>query len=331
MECSPEILLNLSNSEIQNMTNSSVILIDKLQSLHMIAYYNLLPILLATGIATNVLNISCLWNLGRNQVKAKQVSAKTIYIYLTWLSIGQLMSCISCIPSIIHLDRKTLTYTWAFYYAHFEIMTQNYLTSCCVYIILGMSVDRFKAVCRPNDYNAVNRLQLAKLWVILSFLLPLILYTPHTIALQPLCNAYGTGWTTTSSELTKHILWHIWTILVELFHRFFPMIMVAYLNIRIIIEFRKVTKIRQLTRIGGASESRTTLSKSKSKNKIKAQERCLVNLLLAVTLTFILTTFPSALLALTDELEHEFTSFGFEVSLNNINATAFNIYHFNHI
>lgn len=59
-----------------------------------------------------------------------------VFRYLSGLAVSQLLACLSIIPSLLFIDRETLSYGFAFYYAHFELLLVNTPTASCVYILV---------------------------------------------------------------------------------------------------------------------------------------------------------------------------------------------------
>ena len=289
-------------SEINNSTNNDFKY--HLDNLHFGAYYILFPILLILGIITNALNILILWSIGRENKKSRIKDMKATLIYLTWISFGQLATCISCVPSVVNLDREFLAFNLAFYFAHFEIMILNSFTSSCVYIILAMSVDRYIAVCKPNSYSSINGPEVAVKRIVASLIIPPIIYIPHCFTQVTYCDLDGC--TYCASEMSKTVYWTVWALVVELFHRLIPAVILIFFNVCIVLTFKKVVQIRNATR------TKENLIKT-SKKSNHYQEKRLMMLLVATTICFLVTTLPAAILGLIDKFGHRFESLGLEV------------------
>ncbi|XP_045115816.1 probable G-protein coupled receptor AH9.1 [Portunus trituberculatus] len=254
-----------------------------------VAYRYLIPIFVSINIFTNLLNVVILSSLGR-QHRPKQQGQATTFRYLLWLAITDVFVSLFLVVALSHLERSDLPYGWAFYYAHMEITILNALTSGSAYIMVGLSVDRFVAVCYPRRYCAISAPRLANIRISLSLLVPVLLYLPHGFSQKIICNTQGTGWTYDGAEMDSDLKWFMWEVIVELFHRLIPASLLLFLNIRIICTFRKI-KMRR----------RNIISKNEKEKDGKAQlEQHLVYMLIAIVTTFLVSNLPAAVLALID-------------------------------
>jgi len=236
--------------------------------------------------------------------------------------VSQLLACISIIFSIIHIERVALPYAWAFYYAHFEILLVNTPTASCVYILVGLSADRYVAACKPNSYRKVSSPTVASFRIALSLILPLMFYIPYCFLAYIECNANGTGYTLVPSGIEKKWAWIVWGWIVELFHRLLPSLLIVIFNINVIIKVRRLNRqFNQKTKKENRNdEDSTQLPKDKRSTRNKKEksnreqlEKQLSNLLMSIILVFLITTLPAAILALSDSISPFYRSFSYEV------------------
>lgn len=263
----------------------------------------------------------------------------------------------------------------------------NTPTASCVYILVGLSADRYVAACRPGSYRKVSSPRVASMRIACSLILPLLFYIPHCFLADVVCNSDGTGWTIASNGVEEHIAWTVWSWIVELCHRLLPSLFIVIFNIKVIVKVRKVNRqfteknhnkrstcdekqkclIPSTNKINSYDEGKqksiqniecvdqseddqeptllsikdSNLKKGKENRSVskdsttkdhstrslmkdsvrKARssreqlERQLFNLLLTIIIVFLITTLPAALLALTDTINPEFKSFGYEVRI----------------
>lgn len=270
-----------------------------------VTYRYLIPTLVLVNLLTNLLNVVILGSLGRRQQRPQQQGQATTFRYLLWLAVTDVFVSLFLVAALIHLRRDDLSFGWAFYYAHLETPILNALTSTSAYIMVGLSVDRFVAVCYPRRYCAISAPGLANTRIGLSLLVPVLLYVPHGFSQQVICNTNGTGWDYKGAEMASHPAWFVWQVIVELFHRLAPASLLLFLNARIIFAFRKLM----------ARRKNITSGKEKEGSGKAQQEQHLVYTLVAIVTTFLLSNLPAAILALIDTAGSDYGSLAVEVTL----------------
>lgn len=263
---------------------------ETLGVVHEVAYRYLIPALVSVNLFTNLVNVVILGSLGRRQQRPQQQGQATTFRYLLWLAVTDVFLSLFLVVALLHLKRDDLSYGWAFYYAHLETSILNALTSASAYIMLGLSVDRFVAVCYPRRYCSISAPRLANTRIGLSLLVPVLLYVPHCFSQEVICNTNGTGWDYQGAAMASHTSWFVWQVMVELFHRLAPASLLLFLNIRIIYAFRKLL----------ARRKNITSGKEKEGSGKAQQEQHLVYTLVAIVTTFLLSNLPAAVLALID-------------------------------
>ncbi|XP_037795393.1 probable G-protein coupled receptor AH9.1 isoform X2 [Penaeus monodon] len=287
---------------------------QELQVLQDVVYRYVMPVLIITGVLTNVINILTLWKINQPQKHQQNRQAQTTtYRYLFWLAIADMLASLSLVPAIVFLEREELPYGWAFYYAHFETPLMNGLTSASVYIVVGLSVDRYIAVCHPRRYVEISAPRLAAIRIACSFLVPVVLYLPQGFFMEVVCAASGAGWTYQSNQ-TNESAKEYYELIVELCHRIFPAIILAVLNGCIIYTFHNTTERRNQMRSKPlVTMQPSSASKGSEDQSRRHQEKRLVYLLVAIVVSFLATTLPAAVLALIDIDGATYGSFGHEV------------------
>ena len=279
---------------------------EELAVIQKIAYRYLIPVLVFINLFTNLLNVVILSSLARRQQQRPQQQGQTTtFRYLLWLAITDVLVSIFLVAALSDLQRDELSYGLAYYYAHMEIPILNALTSGSAYIMVGLSVDRFVAVCYPRRYCSISAPRLANIRIGLSLLVPVLLYIPHGFSQRVICNSQGSGWTYDGTEMNSDTKWFVWQVMVELFHRLIPASLLLFLNIRIICTFRKLMMRRK----------NITMNKEKKEGEGKGQQdQHLVYMLIAVVTTFLLSNLPAAVLALIDQAGSSYGPIAVEVT-----------------
>ncbi|CAL4133105.1 unnamed protein product, partial [Meganyctiphanes norvegica] len=277
-------------------------------------YQTIFPIFLAFGFLTNLVNILVLRNLKNKKMKKQLNQAVTTTLnYLITLAATQMVACIGLCFSIIHLDRESLAYGWAFYYAHYDIPIVNASTSASVYIVVGLSIDRFIAVCLPDYYTRVSAPYLAKFRIIAALIVPILLYIPNSLSTSVVCGKDGMGWTYVPN-INSNFEWFYFLLFEELCHRIFPALILVVLNISIIIGFRKLSKKREkFLKKPKEEPNKSLVTKKEDTSSRQSQENFLLFLLVSIVIAFLVTTLPAAVLALTDTIGTSLATFEFEV------------------
>lgn len=299
--CDPE-----AQNVLQDSGDTEEAMPEELVLVQEVAYRYLIPVLVSVNLFTNMLNVAILSSLGRRQQQRPQQQGQaTTFRYLLWLAITDVLVSVFLVVALSHLKRNDLSFGLAFYYAHMEIPILNALTSASAYIMVGLSVDRFVAVCYPRRYCSISAPRLANIRIGLSLLVPVLLYVPHGFSQKVICNTQGSGWTYDATEMAGDTEWFVWRVMVELFHRLIPASLLLFLNIRIICTFRRLMMRRK----------NITSNKEKKEGDGKAQqEHHLVYMLVAIVTTFLLSNLPAAVLALIDEAGSSYGPIAVEVT-----------------
>ncbi|KAG0712100.1 putative G-protein coupled receptor AH9.1 [Chionoecetes opilio] len=141
----------------------------EIQYMGHIAYSVVAPVIISFGILTNVLNLVV---LSRPSLRGPT------FRYLMWLAVANLMVCVVLLPFTLHSNVTPVPYAAALYFAHIEVPVGNALIASSVYIVVGLSIDRFVAVCYPRKYRNLHSHYVASVRIALSFIIAFIIYIP---------------------------------------------------------------------------------------------------------------------------------------------------------
>lgn len=257
--------------EIEPVSNS-----EDVQKVCSLTYSIIFPIIVSMAVVSNVINVLVLAYLHHTSTQTPS------RIYLLWLAITH---CLAGIPVLVGITKKPrlgVSFAWAFYFSHLETPLYNALNFVCVYIIVGLSLDRYYAVCKVQKYTQALGFKKAYLTAWLAYVAAFIFYIPYCFYQKPILRHnksdewdIGEGW------LLQEPLWIVWANVVQIFHRIIPGIILIVTNIKIFSTVDKLRKLRQ----------------SSNGNTVRYQkDRQLLQLLLALTFVFLLTNIPSAVL-----------------------------------
>ncbi|ROT67734.1 putative G-protein coupled receptor AH9.1 [Penaeus vannamei] len=141
----------------------------EIQYMGHIAYNVVAPVIISFGILTNVLNLLV---LTRPSLRGPT------FRYLKWLAVANLLVCVVLLPFTLHSHATPVPYAAALYFAHIEVPVGNALIASSVYIVVGLSIDRFVAVCYPRKYRNLHSHYVASVRIALSFIIAFIMYIP---------------------------------------------------------------------------------------------------------------------------------------------------------
>ncbi|XP_069948054.1 dopamine D2-like receptor [Cherax quadricarinatus] len=212
----------------------------EIQYMGHIAYGVVAPVIISFGILTNVLNLVV---LTRPSLRGPT------FRYLKWLAVANLLVCVVLLPFTLHSHATPVPYPAALYFAHVEVPVGNALIASSVYIVVGLSIDRFVAVCFPRNYRNLHSHYVASLRIALSFIMAFIMYIPMAFhrMVVPAAPAYPGRYLIKENLRVVSARWFlVYEYLLEICVRFAPAILLAVLNTWIIIEFKRISRRRQL-------------------------------------------------------------------------------------
>ena len=139
-----------------------------------IAFNIVAMVVVAIGILGNILNLIVL-----TRPKLKGV----MYVYLLGLAVSNLSVLITAIPALMSIAKSpepmySKTYAIAFFFAHLEIPLLNAFMAASVYIIIGMTVNRYISIYKPTHFQRIHTFKNAYLAIAASFLFGAVLHIP---------------------------------------------------------------------------------------------------------------------------------------------------------
>ncbi|XP_018008573.1 uncharacterized protein LOC108666248 isoform X2 [Hyalella azteca] len=242
-------LMNSTAPPQVDLTNITSSLNSDVEYLGQIAYNVVAPIIIIFGLLSNIINLLVL---------SRPTLRGPTFRYLKWLAVANLLVCAILLPFAFHSHDTPVPYMAAFYLAHVEIPIGNALMAASVYIVVGLSIDRFVAVCYPRKYRNLYRHHVATVRIAMSFVVAFIIYIPMMVFHQRVEEAEGSRdlyLAKDRHDVRNSPLFIAYACLLELCARLAPALMLAYLNSRIIIEFKMISARRKLLSQGiGCSE-----------------------------------------------------------------------------
>ncbi|CAJ0935680.1 unnamed protein product, partial [Mesorhabditis belari] len=216
-----------------------------------IAYCYILPTICILGIIGNITNLVVLASR-----KLRAVS----YMYLRALAVADLLCMLFVLIFVsveilekqgIHFNRSRI---YAFYQAHLMLTLINWALGTGVFVVMALSLERFISIVFPLQFRAWNSPQRAINAIILSYVIPVLLYIPYGISRykseehwDPINNV--TYWKVADSEISQSMGWQFYKWTREAMLRFGPIIVLSILNVRIMVAFRNRQRMfAQLTK-----------------------------------------------------------------------------------
>lgn len=206
------------------------------------------------------------------------------YRYLNHLAVSDLLYLIFNVPFCLKdfsriFGREVVSEVSALYYAHVGIPLVNLFLTMSEYIVMWLSYDRCLAVCSPHKFSAKQRMKVVRVRCGMTFLLTLFVYS-----LNPLRQTYscdGPKCCVTESHYINTFWYMGYEFFREIYSRFLPAIMVTAFNVTIIVTLKQMKRDR---------EGHDIINESRQE-----RERRLFFLLMAITVLFYISAFPSAI------------------------------------
>lgn len=254
-----------------------------LQEVCDVSYRLVFPIILLMAMATNMINVAV---LVRPHPPGRSGAATTTTLtYLLWLALFHCAICFTVIVSLSVRRRMGLTYAWAFYFAHVEEPLYNVFNCSCAYIILGVSTDRYQAVCRPHKYSTTQAYHRMVGRVAVAYALPVFMYLPSCFSQAPQYSDHHKGWLVAQGAIFHTHAWRIWSVSLEVLHRILPSILLVILNLQILLAVLRL-------------KWSNVLVHRRLVSSVSNREQQIIYLLLALTLAFLVTNLPATCLKL---------------------------------
>ncbi|XP_012279156.1 probable G-protein coupled receptor B0563.6 [Orussus abietinus] len=260
--------------------------------LRRISYGVVLPGVCLLGIVGNILNLVV---LTRRNMRG------TAYVYMRGYSAAALLAIIFCIPFAMRVLLYKETGSWsnkvqAFYHTHLELFLGNGCLGVGVLMLLALTVERYASVCHPG----ARSLPVCGPPNLTVFLIPLatfLLYLPGVFRSKMTSCLLPTDgrliYQKREDLLFLHsVFYQVYKVVLELIFKVGPTILLAVLNLRIMIVYRRTCERRR----------RMTLSRTSSSDEDSrtfAEERRLIMLLGSTSILFLVCVSPMVILNVT--------------------------------
>ncbi|KAK8388138.1 hypothetical protein O3P69_020199 [Scylla paramamosain] len=241
-----------------------------------VVYQVVFPALVGVGVMANLLNLVVL---------SRPAMRGVAYRYLNHLAVSDLLYLLFNVPFCLEdfvrvsVSGQAAGRSSAVYYAYVGVPLVNLFLTMSEYIVVWLSYDRCLAVCWPHKFSAKQRLRVVRERCGLSLALTMAVY-----CLSPLSQTYqceGAVCCVIDSPYS-HLGWFMgYELFREIYSRFLPALLVTGFNVAIVVTLRRLHRER------GAED---VINESRQE-----RERRLFVLLVAVTVLFYVTAFPSAM------------------------------------
>ncbi|XP_049311132.1 probable G-protein coupled receptor B0563.6 [Bactrocera dorsalis] len=262
------------------------------EALREYSYGIILPIICSLGIIGNVLNLIV---LTRRNMRG------TAYIYMRAYSTAALLAIVFAIPfgmrMLVHKDRgRWEEFGPAFYTAHLELFLGNGCLGVGVMMLLVLTIERYVSVCHPGFSRPV--MGPPGIVVFLTTLVTFIIYTPSVFrGVLVKCILHSDGnyvyFRRDNNEFLKTLFYSVYKVMLEVIFKLIPTVLIAGLNMRIMLVYRKTCQRRREMLI-----SRSNCVRDEDPRKF-AEERRLFLLLGSTSILFLVCVSPMAIVHMT--------------------------------
>ncbi|XP_067636018.1 probable G-protein coupled receptor B0563.6 [Eurosta solidaginis] len=262
------------------------------EALRKYSYGIILPIICTLGIIGNVLNLVVL---------TRRNMHGTAYIYMRAYSTAALLAIIFAIPfgmrMLVHKDRgRWEEFGPAFYTAHLELFLGNGCLGVGVMMLLVLTIERYVSVCHPGFSRPV--IGPPGIVVFLTTLITFILYTPSVfrgVIVKCILQTDGNYvyFRRDNNEFLHTLFYSVYKVMLEVVFKLIPTVVIAGLNLRIMLVYRKTCQRRREMLI-----SRATCLRDEDPRKF-AEERRLFLLLGSTSILFLVCVSPMAIVHMT--------------------------------
>ncbi len=264
----------------RNLTES-----EQLEQMCQVSYRFVLPVLLGMTALTNALNVVVL--LRPRPSSRPQHSHTPARTYLLWLGLSHCAICAIVLVALSIKNRWGLPYAWAFYLAHVEEPLYGLFNCSCAYIIMGLSMERYRAVRQPHQYSAIESSRRRVVKILLAYAIPAAFYLPKCLSQAAEYNEQQQGWRVAQGVIFDTVAWRVWSVVLELLHRVVPSVTLVVLHLFIL---RAVRQVR-------ARRASMCVARQRKDNN-RSWEYQIMYLLTVLTAAFLISNIPAAVLQL---------------------------------
>ncbi|XP_035702636.1 uncharacterized protein LOC110842246 isoform X2 [Folsomia candida] len=280
--------ISSAHNGVINSTSSSSLDGFTIQELKYLTYGIIWPSICALGMLGNVLNLIVL-----NQPNMKG----TAYIYMRGYSSAALMAIVVAIPFAVRVLFHNEVGPWSsLYQAFFHTYLELYLGNSClgigVMMLVALTMERFVAVCHPEKSRAMQGSKKAYIIIASIPILTLIAHSPHMMRFSLVQCQSEDGLEKyqgkENQQFLSSTLYLVYKWFISLIFRLIPTILLAYLNLRIIVAYRRTCARRRLM----------TGKTSRDESKKFAEESRIMLLLGSTSVLFFVCVTPMVILSL---------------------------------
>ncbi|KAG7164724.1 G-protein coupled receptor [Homarus americanus] len=246
----------------------------ELQALRWTVYQVVFPVLVALGVVANVLNLIVL---------SRPAMRGVAYRYLNHLAVSDLLYLVFNVPFCMKdfariSEMQVVSRASAVYYANVGIPLVNFFLTMSEYIVVWLSYDRCLAVTSPQKFSAKQRHEVVRIRCGMSLLLSMFVYSLSPLRQTYRCEDHECC--VSESHFINEPWYMGYEFFREIYSRFLPAVLITSFNVAIIVTLKQIKRERDEDVISEARQER---------------ERRLFFLLMAITVFFYVSAFPSAI------------------------------------
>ncbi|XP_053647404.2 probable G-protein coupled receptor B0563.6 [Cherax quadricarinatus] len=268
----PSKMISLRDSDL--LVNCTEVDQPDLRYLRWTVYQVVFPVLVSIGVVANILNLVVL---------SRPAMRGVAYRYLNHLAVSDLLYLVFNVPFCMNdfsriSEMQEVPRASALYYANVGIPLVNLFLTMSEYIVVWLSYDRCLAVCSPQKFSAKQRMEVVRVRCGISLLLTVFVYSLTPLGQVYRCDELGCC---VSESHYRNQPWYMgYEFFREIYSRFLPAVLITAFNVAIVVTLKQIKKDRDGDIINEARQER---------------ERRLFFLLVAITILFYVSAFPSAI------------------------------------
>lgn len=225
----------------------------------LIAYEIVIPVIISFGFFLNSISLY--------GIHSSSTINGVSLLYLSCLTWSNWILMIFCVPWIIgRTSIKCQTVSSIFYHAYIELAFLNSTATFSLYVLTCMSVERYFSVVHPTYFHRIHRMKRARIALAISALVSFIIQVPTFLNFIPAECCQITNISVTDTPYWRAYLW-----VNQIFSRFLPSIALIYLNVRMMVKYRRVIRKRGQMTAGSSSQLNTPSNSILRLNQINSK------------------------------------------------------------
>ncbi|XP_074038647.1 probable G-protein coupled receptor B0563.6 [Leptinotarsa decemlineata] len=291
IECTPCTFINTTSFPASFYGTGSESEDPRIEILRRYSYGFALPSICFLGIIGNIFNLVV---LTRRNMRG------TAYIYMRGYSGAALLAILFALPFawrvLVHHEHGHWEHPLpAFYFAHLELFLGNGCLGIGVMMLLALTLERYVSVCHPGHArpilgSPVRAVTLIPLITFVFYIPTLFRSQVRTCRIVPeMILIYQR---IEDTEFINHPLYSVYSVVLELIFKVIPVILLAALNLRILVVYRRSCERRRKMILSRKCSGEEDPRKF-------AEERRLVLLLGSTSILFLLCVTPMVVLNVT--------------------------------